>query len=142
MSAPGAPRRIATGALRALGGGLTVVGIAIYLGGGSIGRAKRERACQGIRAIRGALDQYRQAHGTYPPDLKALAPQAPDPWGRAYAYRLEGGRAVVSSLGRDGEPGGDGPDADIAMEWTAGQAQVSGECQLTGAARTEDGGPT
>jgi general secretion pathway protein G len=41
-----------------------------------------------------------------------------DPWGRPYAYEnpssLSGEWYTVTSLGRDGEPGGDGEDADVS----------------------------
>lgn len=36
-----------------------------------------------------------------------------DPWGHPYAYRREPARGVVYSLGRDGQEGGSGEDADI-----------------------------
>ena len=36
-----------------------------------------------------------------------------DPWGRAYIYRLDDGQARVISLGRDGQEGGSGQDADL-----------------------------
>ena len=40
-----------------------------------------------------------------------------DPWGRPYIYRFPGERNAanydLSSLGRDGRPGGTGEDADI-----------------------------
>jgi general secretion pathway protein G len=40
-----------------------------------------------------------------------------DPWGRRYLYELDGeGRPRVRSLGRDGQPGGSGPDADIGLD--------------------------
>jgi general secretion pathway protein G len=39
----------------------------------------------------------------------------PDPWGRAYQYLNPGlkGEIDVFSFGADGQPGGEGPDADI-----------------------------
>jgi general secretion pathway protein G len=36
-----------------------------------------------------------------------------DPWGRPYVYALSDGRAIITTLGADGQPGGDGPNADI-----------------------------
>ncbi len=38
-----------------------------------------------------------------------------DPWGADYVYRFPGqsGRFDLISLGADGQPGGDGVDADI-----------------------------
>ncbi|HSO06737.1 MAG TPA: type II secretion system major pseudopilin GspG, partial [Pelomicrobium sp.] len=88
-----------------------------------------------IDALEKALDHYRLDTGHYPsseqglkalterpqneprwdgPYLKKEAP--PDPWGRAYVYRNpgQGGRDYdLLSLGRDGQPGGSGEDADI-----------------------------
>lgn len=39
-----------------------------------------------------------------------------DPWGNPYLYRTEGGQFIyeLSSLGADGEPGGEGENADLA----------------------------
>ncbi len=40
----------------------------------------------------------------------------PDPWGHAYTYKAPGDRGrdyTLSSLGKDGRPGGTGLDADI-----------------------------
>ncbi len=39
----------------------------------------------------------------------------PDPWGRPYAYRAPGARGDfdIVSLGKDGQPGGDGDAADL-----------------------------
>lgn len=86
-----------------------------------------------------ALDGYRLDNGAYPTTaqgldaLRAKPGVAPvpgnwrgpylrqavplDPWGRAYQYlspgtRNPGGFDLVS-LGRDGEPGGEGEDADV-----------------------------
>lgn len=67
-----------------------------------------------------ALEAHRARRGSYPPDLAALIPSLidaipPDPWGRAYVYRREAGSYVLETRGRDGEPGGDGQDADIQV---------------------------
>ena len=47
------------------------------------------------------------------PYLKKAVPL--DPWGNAYQYRAPGARAEyeVLSLGKDGQPGGAGENADI-----------------------------
>jgi general secretion pathway protein G len=41
-----------------------------------------------------------------------------DPWGNPYVYSYPGefGQFDIISLGRDGQPGGEGPDADI-VSW-------------------------
>jgi general secretion pathway protein G len=48
------------------------------------------------------------------PYLKKAVP--PDPWGHAYLYRVPGshGDYDIVSLGKDGQPGGTGENADIA----------------------------
>jgi general secretion pathway protein G len=86
-----------------------------------------------------ALDNYRLDNGSYPTTEQGLAAlqekptrdPAPlnwrgpylkrnipaDPWGRPYVYRSPGehdpGGNDLSSLGKDGQPGGQGEDADI-----------------------------
>ena len=39
-----------------------------------------------------------------------------DPWGKAYIYKVPGDKWEFDllSLGRDGQPGGNGEDADIS----------------------------
>lgn len=91
-----------------------------------------------IKTIEAALDQYRLDMFSYPTTrqgLEALV-RVPadaqrkddyrpggylrggvplDPWGNPYQYRFPGERGVVDvySLGADGEPGGEGLNADI-----------------------------
>ena len=85
-----------------------------------------------ISTLSSALAMYRLDNGEYPsPDqgLKALAVQptpAPpawhayvqedpkDPWGHDYLYTIDGsGGFTITSLGKDGKPGGEGVNADI-----------------------------
>ncbi len=91
-----------------------------------------------LKTIAAALKMYRLDNGDYPSTqqgLTALAerpsgapvpanyasegylPQVPmDPWGRPYAYRnpsASGTGFDLSSLGKDGQPGGEGLDADL-----------------------------
>lgn len=90
-----------------------------------------------LRAIAGALELYRLDNRTYPSTGQGLAALverptvAPepvnwatggylsampkDPWGSDYIYRSPGqdGRFDLISLGADGQPGGDGVNADI-----------------------------
>ncbi len=108
-----------------------------------IGRPDEARvtvASTDLRTISAALKMYRLDTGRYPTTQQGLAalvdkPTAPpvptrwssegylpelpqDPWGNAYIYRSpgEGGAAFdLVSLGRDGKPGGEGLDADIAQ---------------------------
>lgn len=84
-----------------------------------------------VKTLSGALAMYRLDNGDYPTTaqgLKALhvPPNPPppawrpyvqdapkDPWGNDYAYENLGGSFRITSLGRDGKPGGEGIDADI-----------------------------
>lgn len=104
-------------------------------------RAAARKAKIDIGAIETALDQYRLDMFAYPTTeqgLQALVaiPSGEsrtdqyrpggylrtipvDPWGRPYQYRQPGehGPIDVYSLGADGEPGGEGVNADI-VNWS------------------------
>jgi len=105
--------------------------------------ARVAKAKQDIQGIQTALNLYRLDNYQYPSTqqgLEALVapPQGDpparnwkaggylpngtppkDPWGFPYQYLNPGthGEIDIFSLGRDGKPGGDGPDADIG-NWT------------------------
>jgi general secretion pathway protein G len=102
-----------------------------------IGKSEVKIARAQIDALGKALDQYRIDIGHYPssaqglgaltsrPDGAArwsgpyLGKAVPaDPWSRPYQYRSPGqhGDHDLFSLGRDGQPGGEGPDADV-LTW-------------------------
>ena len=54
--------------------------------------------------------------GPIPPNWRVYQPKLPsDPWGRGYQYVNPGvkGEVDVFSFGADGQPGGEGNDADI-----------------------------
>lgn len=99
-----------------------------------LGQSNTTLARAQIEALSSALDQYRLQVGRYPgteqglpaltaapagearwagPYLKKAVPN--DPWGRPYRYAAPGqhGDFDLSSLGRDGQPGGSGEDADL-----------------------------
>lgn len=106
---------------------------------GRVSEAKSATARTQIELLGVALDNYRLDTGRYPtteqgldglmtkperepipvnwrgPYLKRDVPV--DPWGRAYIYKSPGDHNPsgydLSTLGRDGQPGGDGEDADI-----------------------------
>jgi general secretion pathway protein G len=106
-----------------------------------VGKSQVKVAKAQIDALDKALDQFRLDMGRYPtseeglnalqtapsgtesggtwggPYLKKGVPN--DPWGRAYLYVSPGEHAEfdLSSLGKDGRPGGTGEDADIT-NWT------------------------
>jgi general secretion pathway protein G len=104
----------------------------------NVDKARVTRAQSDIRAIQTALDLYRLDNFKYPTTeqgLQALVKQPADPtitnyrsggylpslpkdpWNNVYLYQNPGtdGRDYeITTLGRDGKPGGDGYDADIS----------------------------
>ncbi|MBS0513409.1 MAG: type II secretion system major pseudopilin GspG [Proteobacteria bacterium] len=99
-----------------------------------IGKSEIKVAHAQIDAFGKALDQYRLDVGHYPsteqglqalmtapagearwsgPYLRKAVPA--DPWGKPYQYRQPGehGEYDILSFGADGQPGGEGPAADI-----------------------------
>lgn len=100
-----------------------------------LGKSEVTIARAQIEAFEKALDTYRLDVGRYPNTEEGLAAlmSAPpaatakwngpylkkgvpaDPWGRAYRYRAPGATAEfeIVSLGKDGQPGGVGDNADI-----------------------------
>ncbi len=99
-----------------------------------LGQGKAEIAKLQIDQLEGALGLFRFDVGRYPSTaegLQALIENPgiqnwsgpyleknslpPDPWGRTYEYRSPGqhGDFDLWSNGADGNPGGDGDDADI-----------------------------
>jgi general secretion pathway protein G len=99
-----------------------------------VGKSEVKAAKAQIGALEKALDIYRLDMGHYPPTdpgLKGLTvkPDAEpkwngpylkknvplDPWGHEYLYKQPGehGDFDLWSLGKDGQPGGDGENADL-----------------------------
>ncbi len=103
-------------------------------------KAKREVAKTQIRSLESALDAYKLDNGFYPSTDQGLdalikKPESgripdkwrdggylkparipKDPWGKDYVYispGSEGREYEIVSYGADGEPGGDGNNADI-----------------------------
>lgn len=102
-----------------------------------VGKAEQKVARAQIDAFEKALHTYRLDVGHYPSTADGLAAlntappgetrwQGPymskaiplDPWGRAYLYKGPGdhGDFDIESYGKDGQPGGDGDDADV-VSW-------------------------
>jgi general secretion pathway protein G len=90
----------------------------------------RTKAMVGILEIKEALTSYALAHeGKFPENLEALLQTREDgrpylrsedglrdPWGHEYLYEPptpEHAEPRILSYGRDGEPGGEGEDADM-----------------------------
>ncbi|HCN46707.1 MAG TPA: type II secretion system protein GspG [Pseudomonas sp.] len=99
-----------------------------------LGRSEVKVARAQIEGLDKALDLYRLEVGHYPsteqglqalvsapsdesrwtgPYLQKSLPQ--DPWGRAYSYRYPGehGEYDLLSMGKDGQPGGEGENAEV-----------------------------
>ena len=119
---------------------IVIIGLlAAYVGPkyfAQLGKSEVTVAKAQIEAFEKALDTYRLDVGRYPsteeglaalmaapptaagkwngPYLKKGAPA--DPWGNAYAYRAPGAKGDfdIVSLGKDGQPGGSGENADIS----------------------------
>jgi general secretion pathway protein G len=102
---------------------------------GQVGKSEVTVAKAQIDALGKALDQYRLDTGHYPSTdlgLKALVESTPnepkwagpylrkdvplDPWGHPYVYASpsEKGDFDLLSLGKDGQPGGSGENADLS----------------------------
>jgi general secretion pathway protein G len=106
---------------------------------GRIDDANTARAKSDIASVATALNLYKLDNYGYPSTQQGLdalvnrpggQPPAPnwkqyldrlpkDPWGHDYQYLSPGqhGEFDIYSLGRDGQPGGEGPDTDIG-NWT------------------------
>ncbi len=122
---------------------IIVLGLLVGLVGprlfGRVGQSKQAAARAQIELLGAGLDQYRLDVGAYPttasgldalqknpgvpnwsgPYLKKSAPK--DPWGSPYKYRCcpgQHGDYDLWSEGADGQPGGDGENADVTS-WDA-----------------------
>lgn len=95
-------------------------------------RSKAVKARVQITSFEQALTLYKLDNGVFPNGLEALRANALhgaspylvkeiplDPWRHPYVYRFpgeHGSQPDIISYGADGQPGGDGPNADI-MSW-------------------------
>jgi general secretion pathway protein G len=118
---------------------IVIIGLlAAYVGPryfNQLGKSERKAAKAQIEAFGKALDTYRLDTGRYPSSEQGLAAltnkldadsrwdgpyldkSVPlDPWGRAYIYRSPGQEADFDllSLGKDGQSGGEGDNADVS----------------------------
>lgn len=91
----------------------------------SLGKANATKARADIQALDQAVETYRLNTNQFPSadqGLRVLAASGgyikklpEDPWGRPYIYAFPGqnGAYDILSLGADGQPGGEGENADI-----------------------------
>ena len=121
---------------------IVIIGLlAAYVGPkyfAQLGKSEVTVAKAQIEAFEKSLDTYRLDVGRYPtteeglgallvappaagtrwngPYLKKAVPL--DPWGHAYQYRAPGskGEYDIVSMGKDGQPGGGGDNADISAQ--------------------------
>lgn len=117
-----------------LSGGLVIIGLLATLVVPNVlskfAFATREKAKVDIAAIESAIKEYSIRNGgKYPDSLEALVTldvnghaylaqrRLPrDPWGHEYIYEPPGPgqpQPIVRSYGKDGQPGGEGDDADF-----------------------------
>ncbi len=103
----------------------------------SFGRAKSQAAEVSMANLKGAVQLFYIDTGRYPTQAEGLAAllavpdgaagwrgpyldgesQLTDPWGRPFTYASPGASSPfsLSTLGRDGMPGGQGEDSDISL---------------------------
>ncbi len=101
---------------------------------GAFGKAKHELARSGIGLLVGKVETYRIERSDWPANELGLAvlgaphaaptasyfvtaDQLLDPWGRKYLYVMPGPEGYpyeILSYGADGQPGGDGENADLS----------------------------
>ncbi|MNK74880.1 Type II secretion system protein G precursor [compost metagenome] len=121
---------------------IVIIGLlAAYVGPkyfAQLGKSEVTVAKAQIEAFEKSLDTYRLDVGRYPtteeglaallvappaagtrwngPYLKKAVPL--DPWGHAYQYRAPGSKSEydIVSMGKDGQPGGSGENADISSQ--------------------------
>ncbi len=106
---------------------------------GRIDEARVTKARNDLRLYESALDMYRMDNFRYPttdqglealvrkpsdPSIKNWRPEGSvkqlvkDPWNRDYIYQSPGTNGApydLLTLGADGQPGGEGPDADLSV---------------------------
>ena len=89
-----------------------------------IGRGKKTRATHDVQRISDTAKIAYASMGSWPssidemvvgePDSSELLETIPvDPWGNPYVYEIGEKGPIVTCLGGDNQPGGDGEDADI-----------------------------
>jgi hypothetical protein len=91
---------------------------------------RRAQARRALRELSGAAEEFQRSRGRFPQALDELTRPDPasgsppvlgavplDPWGREFVVGFEAGTWRITTLSRDGKPGGIGLDADIDSQW-------------------------
>ena len=108
--------------------GLIAAAVAVNVVG-QLGEAKMKQAKTDLHTLENCLDLYKIDRGRYPTTEEGLQavvaagkckPQLKDPWGHDYVY-LNPGQVHpdgfdLKSYGADGQPGGEGENADIVNQ--------------------------
>jgi hypothetical protein len=82
-----------------------------------------------MSALAAIAGDHRSQHGAYPGSsvwrryAERADPRFYDPWGRPYLYEATDTGISLSSLGRDGAPGGDDEDTDVSTTFPPPPAQ-------------------
>jgi general secretion pathway protein G len=108
--------------------GLIAAAVAVNVVG-SLGEAKIKQAKTDLHTIENCLDLYKVDKGRYPSTEEGIQAVVAagkckagmkDPWGHDYVYMYPGQAHPdafdIKSYGADGQPGGDGDNADIVNQ--------------------------
>ena len=108
--------------------GLIAAAVAVNVVG-QLGEAKVKQARTDLHTLENCLDLFKIDKGRYPTTEEGLQavvaagkckPRLKDPWGRDYVYLCPGQLHPESfdlkSYGADGQPGGEGENADVVNQ--------------------------
>jgi general secretion pathway protein G len=108
--------------------GLIAAAVAVNVVG-QLGEAKVKQAKTDLHTLENCLDLFKIDKGRYPTTEEGLQavvaagkckPRLKDPWGRDYVYLCPGQLHPESfdlkSYGADGQPGGEGENADVVNQ--------------------------
>ncbi len=108
--------------------GLIAAAVAVTVVG-QLGEAKVKQAKTDLHTLENCLDLFKIDKGRYPTTEEGLQavvaagkckPRLKDPWGRDYVYLCPGQLHPESfdlkSYGADGQPGGEGENADVVNQ--------------------------
>jgi general secretion pathway protein G len=108
--------------------GLIAAAVAVNVVG-QLGEAKVKQAKTDLHTLENCLDLFKIDKGRYPTTEEGLQavvaagkckPRLKDPWGRDYVYlspgQLHPESFDIKSYGADGQPGGEGENADVVNQ--------------------------